>query len=81
MNKTGTDLRLIKKGIKRLVIALPLLFIGPYLITLGFLNKDNFWIYILLSLGIITAISAVFFAFTGINTITDAVFGPKKKQE
>lgn len=74
----GTDMSVLKKGIKKLLIALPLLFLGPYLITLSFLNKDNYSFFIFFILGLGIAITAVYFAFGGINTITDAIFGPKK---
>lgn len=69
---------ILKKGIKKLLIALPLLFLGPYLITLSFLNKDNYSFYIFFLLGLGVAVTAVYFAFGGINTITTAFFGPKK---
>ena len=75
----GTNMTVLKRGIKKLLIALPLLFIGPSLITLGFLNKDNYTLYIFFPIGLITAIVAVYFAFGGINTLMDAVFGKKKK--
>jgi len=79
MSKSGTDIRILKKGIKNLIFALPLLFLGPYLITLGFLNKENFMLYVFLAFGLTAAIAAVFFAWRGINTIIDAIFGKKKK--
>lgn len=79
MSESGTDIRILKKGLKSLIIALPLLFLGPYLITLGFLNKDNSMLYVFLAFGLTTAIGAVFFAWRGINTIIDAIFGEKKK--
>lgn len=79
MSNSGTDIRILKKGVKNLVLALPLLFLGPYLITLGFLNKENFMLYVFLAFGITTAIAAVYFAWRGINTIIDAIFGKKKK--
>lgn len=78
MNKSGTDIRILKKGIKNLIVALPLLFLGPYLITLGFLNQENFMLYVFLVFGIGIAGAAVIFAFRGINKIMDAIFGKKK---
>ncbi len=76
----GTDLSILKKGIKRLAISLPLMFLGPYLITLSFLNKENFMLFVFLALGLTVAIGAVYFAFSGINTIIDSVFGKKVKK-
>lgn len=78
MSKSGTDIRILKKGIKNLILALPLLFLGPYLITLGFLNQENFMLYVFLVFGIGISVAAVIFAFRGINKIMDAIFGKKK---
>ncbi|NLN25551.1 MAG: hypothetical protein GX163_07870 [Bacteroidetes bacterium] len=75
----GTKMSILKKGIKKLAISLPLMFLGPYLITLSFLNKDNIMLYVFLALGLTVAISAVYFAFSGINTIVESVFGKKVK--
>ena len=36
MSKEHTDVELLRKGVKYLAIALPLLFLSPYLITLPF---------------------------------------------
>lgn len=79
MSKPGTDMRILKKGLAKLIIALPLMFLGPYLITLGFLNKDNAMLYVFLILGIGIAITAVYFAFQGINIIIESMFGKRKK--
>lgn len=79
MSNSGTDIRILKKGLKNLILALPLLFLGPYLITLGFLNKENVMLYVFLVFGITAAVAAVYFAFRGINTIMDALFGKRKK--
>jgi len=79
MSKSGTDISLLKKGISNLIMALPLMFLGPYLITLGFLNKENFMLYVFLILGIGAAVTGVYFAYRGINVIIESMFGKKKK--
>ncbi len=66
--------KVLMTGIKYMAIALPLLFIGPYLITLGFLNKTNASFYIFFPVGLIIAVAAVYFGFKGIQTIIKSVF-------
>ena len=53
MNQKHTDTKKLAKGIKYLVFTLPLLFLSPYLLTLSFLNKDNFTVYHFLIVGIL----------------------------
>lgn len=82
MSNKGTDIQVMKRGVKRLLIALPLLFLGPYLLTLSFLNqgeiKFSFFLLMFIA-GAAVCILAVAFAFKGINTIMEAIFGKKKK--
>jgi Family of unknown function (DUF6095) len=65
---------LIGKGVKYLFGALPLMFIGPSVIYNAFMNKDNNWHYLVLVVGCGICITAVFLAFKGIRTITNALF-------
>ncbi|GEQ85817.1 hypothetical protein ULMS_13250 [Patiriisocius marinistellae] len=74
MGKEHTDVKLLVRGLKFLAFALPLLFLGPYLITLSGLNKDNWTFYLFLVLGIIVGASAIFMCFKGINTIMKSIF-------
>ena len=46
MSKEHTDVELLRKGVKYLAIALPLLFLSPYLITLAFLNTETIYGYV-----------------------------------
>lgn len=70
----ATNKDLLAKGIKYLFGALPLMFIGPYIVTLGFMNKHSMAMYVFLGIGIPTAILSVYFAFKGLNLIVKAVF-------
>ncbi|WP_310993014.1 DUF6095 family protein [Aequorivita marina] len=74
MGKGHTDLDLLKTGIKFLAFAVPLLFLGPYLLTLSFLNKETFMFYVFLPFGILAGAGAIFLCFKGINTIIKAIF-------
>ncbi|MEM0519524.1 MULTISPECIES: DUF6095 family protein [Aequorivita] len=74
MSKTHTNFDLLKKGLKFLAFALPLLFLSPYLITLSFLNKETFMLFVFLFFGVIAGAGAIFLLFKGINTIMSAIF-------
>lgn len=78
MSKEHTDVNILKKGIKYLAIALPLMFLSPYLITLAFLNKETLMLYVFLVLGIMIGIGAVYLLFKGINTIMKSIFKKQK---
>ena len=47
MSQKHTDTKKLAKGVKYLAFTLPLLFLSPYILTLSFLNKDNFTFYFL----------------------------------
>ena len=64
----------IGKGIRLMFGALPLMFIGPSVIYNAFMNKHTNWHYLVLAIGCILCILAVFLAFKGIKTLTDALF-------
>jgi Family of unknown function (DUF6095) len=70
----ATNKELLGKGIKYLAGALPLFFIGPSVMYNAFMNKNNDWYYLVLAIGIVICLSAMFFAFKGIKTITDSLF-------
>jgi len=74
MGKEHTDFNLLKKGLKYMAFALPLLFLSPYLITLSFLNKETFMLFVFLFFGIIAGAAAIFLCFKGINTIIKSIF-------
>ena len=65
---------LLDKGIKYLLYALPLMFIGPSVIYNAFINKQNIWHWLVLAVGITICGFAVYFMFKGIKLITDVLF-------
>ncbi|UZO80529.1 DUF6095 family protein [Aquimarina sp. ERC-38] len=73
-----TDKELLGKGVQRMAIALILMFAGPVVIHSAFNNKDHFLYYIVLGVGVILAILAIYMGFKGIRTIMDAIFGKRK---
>ena len=74
MSKEHTDVELLRKGVKYLAIALPLLFLSPYLITLAFLNTETIYGYVFFGIGFIAGAGAVHLLFKGINTIMKSIF-------
>ncbi len=75
----GTNKTLLTKGIKYLAGALPLLFLGPVVITSAFKNeKHPLYVYVLI-LGILIALAAMFLIFKGINTLLKSLFDAENK--
>lgn len=70
----GTNKDLLAKGVKYLTGALPLLFIGPAVIHNAFMNKQNVWHYLVLAIGIIICLVAVYLAFLGLKTMMKSLF-------
>ncbi len=66
--------QLLEKGMKYLLYALPMMFIGPSIIYNAFINKDNIWHYLVLVIGITICFLAIYFLFKGIKTVTDSLF-------
>jgi Family of unknown function (DUF6095) len=70
----ATNRVILTKGIIKLAWALPLLFSGPTIIYNAFINKDNFWHYAVLAVGIGVCGLAMYFMFVGLNTIMKSMF-------
>ncbi len=75
----ATNKTLLTKGIKYLAAALPLLFLGPVVITSAFKNeKHPLYVYVLI-LGILISLAAMFLIFKGINTVLKSLFDAENK--
>lgn len=70
---------LLDKGIKYMLYALPLMFIGPSVMYNAFINKQNVWHWLVLAIGIFLSGLAVFFLYKGVKTLTDALFDHDRK--
>lgn len=70
----STNKELLSKGIKKLALALPLLFIGPSLIYNAFINKQNTWHYLVLGIGIAICLGAIYLAFLGLKIMMRSLF-------
>lgn len=65
---------LLIKGVKRCVLSLPLMFIGPSVIHNAWINKQNWVHYIVLTLGLLISFFAVYLLWKGIMTMMKAMF-------
>lgn len=75
----ATNKSILAKGVKYLAGALPLLFLGPVVITSAFKNeKHPLYVYVLI-LGILIALAAMFLIFKGINTVLKSLFDAENK--
>lgn len=72
--KMGTNKKELVRGIKYEMMALPLLALGPILITIGFkaIKQNNN--YLILISGIVIATAAIVLGFLGIKIILNALF-------
>jgi len=74
MSRGHTDKELLVKGIKYLAVMIPLLILTTYLLTLSFLNPENFMFYAALPLGLIGMVVTIYLGFKGIRTIMKSLF-------
>lgn len=73
----GTNRKELARGLKYELSALPLLIIGPILITIGFKAIKQQNNYIWLVAGVLIAAGAVILGFLGIRIILNAFFDKK----
>lgn len=70
----NTDKKILQKGILYLSIAMPLLFLGPVIIHSAFKNQSHPLYLIVLGIGILTCLGAMFMLFLGIRKIMNSLF-------
>jgi hypothetical protein len=70
----GTNKKKLVRGLKYELIALPLLILGPILITIGYKSINLDKNYMFLIAGIVVATAAIIFGFLGLKIILDAFF-------
>ncbi|MFD0763082.1 DUF6095 family protein [Lutibacter aestuarii] len=73
----ATDKKELFRGLKYELAALPLLFLAPILITIGYkaIKQQNNYLWLII--GILLAILAVVLGFLGIQIILNALFNKK----
>ncbi len=72
------DKNILNSGIKYVVWALPMFFIGPTIINSAFKNEEHVMYIPILGLGIIICTVAVVLVFKGLQTIMKSLFNDKK---
>jgi hypothetical protein len=69
----GDSKNKITKGVKIIACALPLMILGPVILTIGF-RALNDGIYVWVILGALLIFGAIIIAFKGIKTILNGLF-------
>lgn len=72
-----TDKDILKKGVKRLLVCVALMFLGPTILHLTLSNDDKPLYIPLLIVSILLCILAIAMLFIGLNTIMDSIFKRK----
>ena len=73
----GTNKNELIRGVKYELAALPLLILGPILITIGFKAVNLKQNYVWLVIGIIMALTAIILGFLGLKIILNSFFNKK----
>ncbi|MCM4157920.1 DUF6095 family protein [Gramella sp. AN32] len=69
-----TNKEVLYKGLKYLAAALPLSLIGPTVLYSAFKNQDHPLFWVVISIGFLVLLSAIFLMFKGILTIVKSMF-------
>lgn len=67
-----TNKEILNKGLKYVVWALPLFFIGPTVINSAFKNPDHVMFVPVLGFGVLACLIAVILLFKGLKTIVNS---------
>ena len=71
--------KFLKKGFIQVFTGISLCFIGPVLVSQAFNNKDHPLFIVVLIIGVILLVSAIYFGYRGISNILNGTLGPKNK--
>lgn len=77
METDRTNKEMLVQGLKKMGISLVLMFAGPTLFYIITSNKDKGFYIPLLIISLVLCAGAIFFAFKGIQTIMNSMFGKK----
>ena len=69
----------LRKGFIQVFIGISLCFIAPITISQAFNNQDHPFFLIVLIIGTILLVSAIYFGYKGINNLLNGTLGPKDK--
>ena len=72
-----TDKDELVRGLKKMVISLVMMFAGPTLFYIATTNKEKPLYIPILIISFLICAAAIFFAFKGLQTIMNSMFGDK----
>ena len=72
-----TNKDLLVKGLKKMAISLIMMFAGPTLFYIATTNKEKPLYIPILIVSILICFGAIYFAFKGLQTIMNSIFGDK----
>lgn len=75
----STDKKIMSRGILYLTFALPLLFLGPSIIHSSFKNQHHPYYWLVLSIGVMVSLAAMYLTFFGIKTMVKSIFDSTNK--
>ena len=71
---------LLQRGLKKMTVFLLCCFTGPVIVHQEFKNQEHPFYYPVLIIGLGVLVVAVFYGFTGIKTLVNALLGERKKR-
>lgn len=74
METPKSDKTRIFKGLQKIFIAIPLMFVGPIIIYSSFKNQDNLFYYPVLISGCVICLFSMFLFFKGLKTMVSGLF-------
>ncbi|MEG1026427.1 MAG: DUF6095 family protein [Flavobacterium sp.] len=74
METPKADKTKIYKGLQKVFIAIPLMFVGPIIIYSSFKNQEHFLYYPVLILGCLICLFSMFLFFMGLRTLVSGLF-------
>lgn len=74
MTTPKTDKTKIYKGLQKVFIAIPLMFVGPIIIYSSFKNQEHFLYYPVLILGCLICLFSMYLFFKGLRTLVSGLF-------
>lgn len=74
METPKADKNRIYKGLQKIFIAIPLMFLGPIIIYSSFKNEEHFLYYPVLILGCLICLFSIYLFFIGLRTLVSGLF-------
>ncbi len=74
METPKADKTKIYKGLQKVFIAIPLMFVGPIIIYSSFKNQEHFLYYPVLILGCLICLFSMYLFFIGLRTLVSGLF-------